>query len=67
MASMLEYLKTILQKVSFDQNLFEKELKKAIRSLIPEEVQQLRAWCYDKFGTSYQSVLNRCFRRVRFS
>jgi len=67
MASMLEYLKTILQKVSFDQNLFEKELKKAIRSLIPEELQELKTWCYDKFGTSYQSILNRCFRRVRFS
>ena len=28
MASMLEYIKIILQKVSFDRRLFEKELKK---------------------------------------
>ena len=28
---MLEYSKTILSKVSFDKNLFDKELAKAIR------------------------------------
>lgn len=67
MASMLEYLKTILQKVSFDKTLFEKELLKAIQSLLPEEVKQLKSWCYDQFGKMYRSVLNRCFSRVRFS
>ena len=35
MLSMLEYIKTILQKVSFDKALFEKELAKAINMLIP--------------------------------
>lgn len=63
---MLEYIKTILQKVSFDKKLFEKELKKAIKMLIPEEVKQLRSWCYERFN-SYLSILNRCFARVRFS
>lgn len=67
MASMLEYLKTILQKVSFDKSLFEKELRKAIQSLIPDEVKQLKAWCYEQFGKMYRTVLNRCFARVRFS
>jgi hypothetical protein len=67
MASMLEYIKTILQKVSFDRSLFEKELRKAIHSLIPDEVKQLKAWCYEQFGKMYRAVLNRCFARVRFS
>ena len=67
MATMLEYIKTILQKVSFDQKLFEKELKKAIDSLIPDEVKQLQSWCYEKFGGRYLSILNRCFSRVRFA
>ena len=60
---MLEYFKTILAKVSFDRSLFEKELRKAIVSLIPEEVKQLKAWCYEQFGQKYQPVLNSCFEK----
>lgn len=67
MATMLEYIKMILQKVSFDKALFEKELRKAIKSLLPEEVKSLKAWCYEQFGNLYRRVLNRCFSRVRFS
>ncbi|MBL3657700.1 hypothetical protein [Fulvivirga sediminis] len=58
---MLEYVKTILTKVSFDSRLFEKELKKAIGSLIDEEVYELRNWCYSKFNRKYEHVLQRCF------
>ncbi len=67
MLSMLEYIKTILQKVSFDKALFEKELAKAIKLLIPKEVKQLRRWCYVQFGKIYRSVLTRCFARVPFT
>ena len=66
MATMLEYIKMILQKVSFDKALFEKELRKAIKSLLPDEVKSLKAWCYEQFGSMYRIVLNRCFSRVRF-
>ncbi len=58
---MLEYVKTILKKVSFDQKLFEKELKKAIAALIPKEIRELKNWCYDQFGKSHGTILNRCF------
>jgi hypothetical protein len=61
MASMLEYIKIILQKVSFDRRLFEKELKKAIRMLMPAEVKRLKLWCYEKYSGSYLPVLNKCF------
>ncbi|WP_460672852.1 hypothetical protein [Larkinella ripae] len=67
MATMLEYIKTILQKVSFDKKLFEKELKKAIGLLIPAEVKQLKSWCYEKFSNLYLSVLNRCFYRRKLA
>lgn len=72
MLSMLEYIKTILQKVSFDKALFEKELAKAIQMLVPDEVKQLKRWCYAQFGKLYRGVLNRCFSRsvpsrVRFT
>ena len=42
---MLEYSKEILQKVSFDPELFQKELKKALNMLNPEEVRELIMWC----------------------
>lgn len=42
--TMLEYSKTILQKVSFDAKLFYKELKKALERLLPEEVAELKIW-----------------------
>ena len=58
---MLEYFKTILDKVSFNQELFEKELKKAIRSLIPHEVEELKQWCYENFSNEYRPVLASCF------
>lgn len=61
---MLEYMKTILQKVSFDKKLFEKELKKAIASLVNEEIKILKVWCYEKFGQTYAAILNNCFASV---
>ncbi|MDT7827074.1 hypothetical protein RQM65_00160 [Pricia sp. S334] len=42
--SMLEYTKTVLKKVSFDTQLFYKELKKAISRLLPEEIEELKNW-----------------------
>ena len=58
---MLEYVKVILQKVSFDARLFEKELRKALASLLADEVEHLRVWCYEHYGKLYNSVLNRYF------
>ncbi len=61
--TMLEYVKMILEKVSFDKKLFEKELLKGIRQLIPEEIKELRKWCYDRFGNLYRNILNRIFSK----
>lgn len=60
---MLEYVKTILLKVSFDKMLFEKELRKAFRFLVQEEIQQLKKWCYEQFSGVYLIILNRVFRK----
>ncbi|KAA9338546.1 hypothetical protein F0P96_06855 [Hymenobacter busanensis] len=64
---MLEYVKTILLKVSFDRMLFEKELRKALRALVPEEVTQLKAWCYTQFAKLYRRVLKRVFAQVKMA
>ncbi len=61
---MLKYAKEILTKVSFDAQLFEKELKKAIKLLVPREINELKQWCYEKFGKLYSVLINRCFQLV---
>ena len=59
---MLEYVKLILEKVSFDKYLFEKELKKAIASIQELDLlEELKAWCYKMFSASYSYILNQCF------
>ena len=63
---MLNYVKLILSKVSFDKTLFEKELSKAIAMLIPDEVVELKKWCVEKFGHIYHAVINRCFVKAGF-
>jgi hypothetical protein len=58
---MLEYVKFILEKVSFDSSLFEKELRKNLKELIGDEYLDLKAWCFEQFGKKHQDVLMRCF------
>ena len=64
MKKMLDYFKSILARVSFDARIFEKELLKAIRTLIVNEVQELRVWCYANYGVEHGAILNRCFVAV---
>jgi hypothetical protein len=42
--AMFSYTKSILERVSFDAKLFCKELEKAIKNLLPYEIEQLRDW-----------------------
>ena len=42
--AMFEYTKTILKKVSFNSDLFCKELKKSLATLLPYEIEELRIW-----------------------
>ena len=58
---MLEYVKIILLKVSFDKMLFEKELIKGLKMLKREELLQLKQWCYEKFTGMHVLILNRVF------
>ena len=61
---MIEYVKTILQKVSFSAYLFERELKKGLKLILPSEFEEFRKWCYEMFGKIHQSTLNRYFQPV---
>ena len=58
---MLDYVKMILLKVSFNKVLFEKELRKSLKMLVPTEVPDFRNWCYQQFSRIYHKVLKRVF------
>lgn len=60
---MFEYSKIILEKMSFDSALFEKELHKAIQGMSREEAKKLEAWCYTHFGREYRELLSRVFTK----
>lgn len=55
---MFDYTKAVLSKVSFDVNLFCKELKKALTRLLPHEIEELRIWINELIKEKPQ--LNRC-------
>lgn len=61
---MLEFTKKILTKVSFDRILFAKELRKSVKWLSKEELQHLRNWCQQRFGSIYGDVINETFATV---
>lgn len=41
---MYDYTKSVLERVSFDAILFCKELEKAIKVLLPYEIEELTQW-----------------------
>ena len=63
---MLEYAKTILQKVKFSDLLFKKELAKSLKWLSPQEKAELLNWVKQNYGgTVYRrSVKERDTHRI---
>ena len=58
---MLEYTKSLLQKVSFDRRLFLKELRKSIAWLNPDERRSLRSWSLATFNHVYGKDIHEVF------
>jgi hypothetical protein len=48
---MLQYVKTILEKVSFSKNLFRKEYRKSFNWLSKSESQELKSWIRQQVKT----------------
>jgi hypothetical protein len=63
---MLEYTKTILQKVSFSPALFGKELKKSLKWLHKDEAFILKSWCIITFGDLYPEIIREVYQEVQF-
>ncbi len=61
--AMFEYTKVVLQKVSFNAELFCKELEKAVNRLLPYEVDELVIWL--KRFTANKPELYMCMAVVK--
>jgi DNA replication protein DnaD len=55
-----DYSKSVLERVSFDTKLFAKELEKAIKLLLPYEIEQLKEWLIN--FTSEKPELRPCLQ-----
>ena len=61
---MIEFTKKILQAVSFDKQLFQKELGKALKWITDaEEIKRFQEWCIVEFGAKYPKVISKAFAR----
>tara|TARA_R110002050_G_scaffold53118_2_gene120814 strand:- start:42777 stop:42974 length:198 start_codon:yes stop_codon:yes gene_type:complete len=56
--AMLEYTKTVLNKVSFDASLFCKEVQKAVERLLPYEIEELKVFIHSLVRQNPE--LNQC-------
>lgn len=63
---MLEYSKLILQKVSFNGDLFKKELGKAVKFLKRDEIVMLQIWCMVTFSDKYADIIKEIFEKINF-
>ena len=57
-----DYTKSVLERVSFDTTLFCKELEKALKVLLPYEIEQLKDWLLN--FTKEKPELLQCLRIV---
>lgn len=52
----LEYYKFILERVSFDALLFEKEFRKALSNLPESEAGELKQWVKNNYAKYYSLI-----------
>ena len=57
-----DYTKSVLEKVSFDTNLFMKELRKAMKKLLPYEIEHLKKWLI--YFTDQKPELKSCLNVI---
>ena len=60
---MLEFTKKILSKVSFDKDLFKKELKKSTKWMSKKELLHLKIWSLTTFS-QYKKIIIDVFDRI---
>ncbi len=61
MNPMIDYAKIVLWGVSFWKQLFRKELIKIINWCTPEELIQLKNYCYEKYYDLHPEIIDEAF------
>ena len=61
---MLKFCKSVLEKVSFDQVLFKKELIKSIQWINTTDTKSLREWCIEMYGNKYSDIIQQAFETI---
>lgn len=61
--SMFAFTKNVLESVSFDPKLFCKELEKALKKLLPYEIEQLTDWLLNY--TKQKPELKQCLIYIK--
>ncbi len=61
---MLDHQKSILEQLSYDKDLFRKEIVKSFRWLKSYEILKLHAWLTDKYGQSHSDVIKDVFQYI---
>jgi hypothetical protein len=60
-----DYTKSMLENVSFNPELFKKELKKGIKNLLPSEIEQLNNWLV--YFTNNKPELKNCLTELNLN
>ena len=63
--AIFEYTKTVLKKVSFNVELFCKELEKAVIRLLPYEIQELKIWLARVYSKQTRTLCKFSYSKIK--
>ncbi len=61
---MLEHQMKVIEGVSFDKRLFEKEINKSMSWLTPDEIDHLEIWLLKNFKKTHLGTIRKIFQPV---
>jgi len=64
MITMLEHQKMLLKQISYDKELFRKEIVKSFKWLKSYEIILLRNWLKDNYGRTHSDVIQDVFEYI---
>ena len=64
MLTMLEHQKLLLDQLSYDKELFRKEIVKSFKWLKSYEIIRLHRWLNERYGTTHADVIQDVFEFI---
>jgi len=59
----IRYAKEVLSKVSFERNIFKRELKKFLNIIHPDQHQEFKEWCINEFKSEHLETIESVFQK----